>query len=131
MAGDLAARQGDQRGALEYFAKAIEDAHWLGQRPGLGTMIGRVGDLLADSDAAAAAVLLGAGDALAPGYAHAPHTLLARQQAIAALDKSLGAARREKLYQEGKAMSVDDAVAYTHTAIARRLRDDRPSPAAS
>jgi tetratricopeptide (TPR) repeat protein len=125
MAGDLAARQGDQRGALEYFAKAIDDAHWLANYPGLGTMIGRAGDLLADSNADAA-VLQGIGDALAPGYAHAAHTLAARQQAIATLDASLGAARREELYEEGKAMSLDDAVAYAHTAITRRLREGRP-----
>jgi hypothetical protein len=48
------------------------------------------------------------------------------KQAIATLDKSLGTARREKLYQEGQAMSIDDAVVYSLAAISRRLREDRP-----
>ena len=39
-------------------------------------------------------VLLGAGDALSPGYAHAPHTVEAERQAYATLDASLGVAPR-------------------------------------
>ena len=123
IAGDLAARHGDEREAFEHFAKAIEDSHWLGNRPAVGTVIGRVADLLADSDPEATAVLQGSGDALVPGYTHAPHTIEARQQAITTLDTSLGAARREELYRQGRAMTDDEAVAYALTAINRRLEN--------
>jgi len=121
IAGDLAARQGDHHAALTYFGRGIENAHWLGNRPGLGTMIGRVGNLLADSDPEATAVLQGAGAALAPGYAHARHTLEAHERAIASLEVSLGAARREELYQRGLTMTDDEAVTYAQAAINRRL----------
>jgi len=66
-------------------------------------------------------VLEGAGDALAPGYGHARHTLEARDHAIAALDTSLGAARRQELYYQGTTMTDNEAVAYADAAITRSL----------
>jgi predicted ATPase len=124
IAGDLAARQGDQRHALEYFGRAMVNAHWLGNRTAIGTMIGSVSDLLAEPDPEASAMLQGAASAIVPRYAHAPHTLKARQQAIATLDASIGTARREELYKQGKAMTDDEAVAYTNAAINRRLQTE-------
>jgi tetratricopeptide (TPR) repeat protein len=126
IAGDLAARHGDQRDALAYFAKAIDASHWVGQRIGLGAVIGRVADLLADSDSETAAVLQGAADAITPGYAHAPHAEEAHQQAIATLETSLGTAGRQELYQQGMTMTDDEAVAYAHAAISRSLGEGSP-----
>jgi predicted ATPase len=126
MAGDLAARQGHQAEALQYSAKAIENAHWLGNRLGVGNVIGRVGDLLAETDAEACAVLHGACEGITPGYSHAPHTLEARQQTTATSQSKLGSARHEELYRQGKRMSDDEAVVYANAAI-RRCLDEEPS----
>jgi predicted ATPase len=124
IAGDLAARQGDQHHALQYLGRAIENAQWVGNRTAIGTMTGRISDLLAEPDPEASAVLQGAQHALVPSYAHAPHTLEARQVAIATLEASIGTARREELYQQGTAMSDDEAVAYAKAAINRSLQQD-------
>jgi tetratricopeptide (TPR) repeat protein len=126
IAGDLAARHSDRRDALAYFAKSIDASHWVGQRIGLGAVIGRVGDLLADSDSEAAAVLQGAGDAITPGYAHAPHAAEDHQHAIATLEASLGTARRQELYQQGMSMSDNEAVAYAQAAIKHSLGEGSP-----
>jgi tetratricopeptide (TPR) repeat protein len=124
MAGHLAAQQGNEGEALQYMARAIEDLQWLGNRVGMGAVIRRLADLFAESDPEATAVLQGAGDALVPGYAHTPHTLKAREQAIATLDASIGAARRHELHQQGNAMTDDEAVAYANAAINRRLQGE-------
>jgi hypothetical protein len=126
VAGDLAARQGDERHALQYFATAMRNAHWLGNRTAVGTMIGRIGDLLAEPDPEVSAMLQGVGRALAPRYAHAPHTLAAHQRAVATLGFSLGTARREELYAQGKRMTDEEAVAYANAAINRRLEEEEP-----
>jgi hypothetical protein len=125
MAGHLAAQQGNEGEALQHMARAIEDLQWLGNRVGMGAAIRRLADLFAESDPEATAVLQGAGDALVPGYAHTPHALNAHEQAIATLDASIGAARREELYEQGKQMTDDEAVAYANAAIKRRLQEDR------
>ncbi len=61
-------------------------------------LIGRVASVLVADDPEATAVLQGAGDDLAPGYAHAPHVVEAERHAVAAVDTTLGAARRHELY---------------------------------
>jgi predicted ATPase/class 3 adenylate cyclase len=124
IAGDLAARNGERREALAYTAKAIDDFYWLGQRMGLGTVIGRAGLLLLEVEPEAAAVLGGAGDAIAPGFAHAPHVMQERRDAIAALDTALGPTRHAELHAQGMTMNDADAVAYAHAAISRNLGDD-------
>ena len=124
IAGDLAARHGDRRDALVYMGRAIETHHWLGQRLPLGTVIGRVGSLIADNDPEAAAVLQGAGDARASGFAHAPHTVEAEKRAIAIIDAALGEPRRHELYAQGAAMTDADAIAYAKSAITRSLARD-------
>jgi len=124
IAGDLAARLGHRREALAYFAKAIDTFHWLGNRTAMGTVMQRVGGLLAGSHPEAAAVLQGAGDALAPGYTHAPHMVEAQERAIAALDVALGAARREELFAQGAALPDAEAAAFAETAIARSLAEE-------
>jgi hypothetical protein len=68
----------------------------LGNRIGVGTIIGRVGDLLDEYGPEATAVLPGAGDAVVPGYGHAPHTVERRRQAVATSEALLGATRREE-----------------------------------
>jgi predicted ATPase len=126
IAGDLTARHGNQRDALEFFAKAIDDMHWFGMRPVVGAMLGRVADLLAGSDPEAAAVLYGAGDTLAPGFFLAPHVVEARQQATATLQASLGATLPAELRAQGMAMDEHDAIAYAHAAINRYLGEGQP-----
>jgi hypothetical protein len=126
IAGDLAARHGNQRDALEFFAKAIDDLHWIGVRPVVGSVFGRVADLLAGSDPEAAAVLYGAGDTLAPGFFLAPHVVEARQQATATLQASLGATLPAELRAQGMTMDEDDAIAYAHAAINRYLNEEPP-----
>jgi hypothetical protein len=124
VAGDLAARNGDDAEALEYFAAAIRMMHWQSIRFGVGVMIVRVGTILADRDPEAAAVLDGAGEAIAPGFGHAGHTLAAREQAVAAATAALGAERRAELYARGHAMADDEAVSYATEAINRYLAAD-------
>ena len=125
-AGDLAARSGDRREAVAYFAKAIESFHWVGFRLPVGLTLGYVGVQIADDDPEAAAVLFGACDAIAPGFAHAPHFAEALAQANTNLDAALGSARREELYARGMKMSDVDAVDYGNAAITRFLTDDAP-----
>ena len=121
MAGDVAARRGDPDEALRYMARAIEDAHWLGNRLAVGNVIGRAGALLARADPEVAAVLLGAGEAIVPGYSHSPGFIEAREQGLATADAELGVARREELYQHGMTMTDDEAVNYALAAIKRSL----------
>ncbi|MEX0663632.1 MAG: tetratricopeptide repeat protein [Acidimicrobiia bacterium] len=123
-AGDLAARNGDHREAVGYFAKAIESFHWMGWRLPVGLTLGYVGVEIADDDPEAAAVLFGVCDALAPDYAHAPHFVEALAQANVALETTLGTARREELYAQGMKMSDIDAVDYGNAAITRFLSED-------
>jgi predicted ATPase/class 3 adenylate cyclase len=118
---ELAARNGETHEALEHFAVAIRMTHWQGIRFGVGTMLLRVGSMVADRDAEAAAVLDGAGEARAPEFAHAPHTVAAREQAIAMTVAALGEARRAELYARGSAMTDDEAVDYATAAIDRYL----------
>src|SRR5262249_28518298 len=119
IAGDLAARQGRQRDALEFNAKAIDAMQWRAMRPELGSVLARTPDLLAHDDPSAAAVLYGAADTLASGFALPLRLVTERQQAHEALDTSLGQARRAELHAQGRTMSDDDAIAYAHTAINR------------
>jgi predicted ATPase/class 3 adenylate cyclase len=126
IAGDLAARQGEHREALEFFTKAIDAFSWLGVRPVLGSLFGRVADLLADDDPEAAAVLLGAGDAFAPGFVQAPHVVEVRRHAVTTLETALGLPRRHELYAQGMVMNEEAAVAYAHAAISRSLGKDPP-----
>jgi hypothetical protein len=100
--------------------------HWIGLRPVVGSVLGRVADLLAGDDPEAAAILYGAGDTLAPEFVLAPHVVEARQQAAATLQASLGGTRRGELRAQGMAMDEDDAIAYTHAAINRCLGQGPP-----
>lgn len=125
MAGDLAARQGEQREALTYFVKGMDSMQWFGQRHGVGTVVGRIGVLIADDDPEAAAVLYAAGEALAPGFAHAPHTIADQQRALATLEASLGAARLAELQAQGAGLDVREAIDYVHAAVDQFLANDR------
>src|SRR5262249_23810826 len=124
IAADLAARQGHRRDALAYCAQAIDTYYWIGNRVGLGAIIGSVAVLLADHDPDAAAVLQGARDAVVPEYTQPPHMIEAEQHTGATLDARLGVDRRNALYTQGMAMNDGDAVAYAHAAIARSLADE-------
>jgi predicted ATPase/class 3 adenylate cyclase len=123
-AADLAARNGDVEEALALFAEAVPMMLWQGILYGVGTVIVRVGVLIADRDPEAAAVLDGAGEALAPGFMHAPHTVSARERAVATTVAALGEARRAELYAQGLAMNDDDAVDYALAAINRYLSEE-------
>jgi predicted ATPase/tetratricopeptide (TPR) repeat protein len=124
IAGYLAARQGDRRAALTYYAEAVGTMHWMGNRTGLGAILGSVATLLADRDPEATAVLLGAGDALAPAYSHAAQTVEARTIAIATVDASLGAPRRHERHAHGMTMNDAEAATYANAAIIRSLADE-------
>jgi tetratricopeptide (TPR) repeat protein len=121
VAGHVASVQGNLRDAVAFYAKAINELHWLGQRPVLGAVLKRVGDLLADDDIEAVAILHGAGDALAPGFVAPPDTAKSHEHALATLDASLDESRRNELHAQGAAMNDHDAVAYAQAAISRVL----------
>jgi predicted ATPase/tetratricopeptide (TPR) repeat protein len=123
-AGDLAARNGEYREALEYFLAAARIMQWQGVRYGVGTVLVRIGTILADRDPEAATVIDGAGEALAPGFGHTPDTVTAREQAVATATATLGEARRAELYTQGSAMTDDEAMAYVSDAISRYLAAD-------
>jgi predicted ATPase len=126
IAGELAARYGDRQEALAYMARAIDTFYWLGGRLALGTIIGSAALLLDEGDPEAAAVLLGVGDAMAPGFTHDRRRVEAAERAIETLDASIGHGRRLELYDHGKAMDDADAVACARAAIARSLGVDQP-----
>jgi predicted ATPase len=121
MAGDLAVRLGNQYEALEYFTKAIDGLHRHHARTVLGSVLGRVADLLADEDPEAAAILLGANDAFAPDFALAQHVIEARERSSTMLETTLGETARDQLRAQGLAMDEDDAVTYAHAAIKKVL----------
>jgi hypothetical protein len=121
IAGDLAARVGNQREALEYFANGIDGLHRSRVRTVLGSVLGRVADLLADEDPEAAAILLGANDAFARDFANARHVIEAREHSSTVLETRLGETARDQLHAQGLAMNEDEAVTYAHTAIKRLL----------
>jgi predicted ATPase/class 3 adenylate cyclase len=130
IAADIASRHGNRRSAIEFYAKSIEELHWFGYRPVLASSLTRLGTLLADDDPDAAAVLHGAGHAIAPNYIIAPYVAEAQEHANAAINASLGEERRLELNARGAAMADDDVVAYASVAIERALaRIDGP-PAA-
>jgi len=104
-----------------FYAKALDELHWVGARTILGAVLRSVADLIADDDAEAAAVLHGASDALAPGFVVPRDTAKAHERALAALEKSLNERRRNQLQARGAAMSEDQAVAYAHEAISSVL----------
>jgi predicted ATPase/class 3 adenylate cyclase len=117
--GDLTDRNGNRLDALRSFARAIDFAHWQGNRLVLGTMVGRVAAIIAGSEPEASAVLQGAGDARAPAFAQTAHAVEEEKLANEAIDAALGATRHAELVAEGAAMTDDDAVAYALAAIAR------------
>jgi tetratricopeptide (TPR) repeat protein len=121
VAGHVAALQGNLRHALEFYAKALDELHWVGARTILGAVLRSVADLLAGDDPEAAAVLHGASDAFAPGFVVPQDTAKAHERALAALEASLNETRRNQLHAQGSAMSEDQAVAYAHAAISRFL----------
>jgi predicted ATPase len=119
--GDVAVRNDKPTEALKYFVRSIDDMHWFGNRPILGLSIGRVADLVAESNAEAGAALHGAADLLAPEYVQAPHVIEARERAVAVETATLGAARRAELYARGISMDEDEIVALAQTASAQYL----------
>ena len=66
-------------------------------------------------------MLQGVGDALVPGFHHAPHTTEALERGVAIVDESLGTDRGATLRADGMTRSDADAVAYAKAAIARYL----------
>jgi hypothetical protein len=126
--GDLAVRNGEPTQALEYFMRSIDDMHWFGNRPILGLSIGRVADLIAESNAEAGAVLHGAADLLAPEFVQATHVIEARERAVAVETASLGAARRAQSYARGVSMDEDEIVAFAQAASAEYLGEGHIDP---
>ena len=123
IAGDLAARNGEDREALELCIAAAKIMQWQNVRWGLGAILMRIGTILVACDPEAAAVLDGAGEALAPGFVHAPHTIEARERAVAMSTDALGEARRAELFHLGHAMTDIEAVAYAAAVVNRFLSE--------
>jgi len=119
VAGDVAARVGELREALVYFDRAIDALYWLAQHVTIGIVMSRVSDLVANLDPEGAAVLAGVSAARAPDFSHAPHTVAAHEIAWAEVEAILGPDRIQTLRADGMAMTDEEAVAYTHAAIAR------------
>ena len=124
VAGDLAARNGENDEALQYFVGAARIMLWQSVLYGLGTVLVRIATVLADRDPEAATVLDGAGEALAPGFTHAPDTVVARERAVVMTVAELGEARRVELYARGLAMTGDEAVDYVTEAVGRYLASE-------
>jgi hypothetical protein len=113
IAGHLAWRLGHRRAGLRYYALAIRGFHRVGLVPVLAPLLRGAGDLLVPDDPEAAAILHGAGDTTFPS----PHRAAEHREAIATLDATLGLTRRTELNDSGKAMGLDNAVAFALDAI--------------
>jgi predicted ATPase/class 3 adenylate cyclase len=122
--GELAERNGEHAEALEHMIAALKMMQWQSLRWGAGTVLIRIATILADRDPEAAAVLDGAGEALAPGFVHHADTAASRQQAAAISTASLGAARYAELYERGLAMTGDEAMTYAIGAVNRYLSEE-------
>src|SRR5262249_11061276 len=125
----IAANLGNRRDALRFLARAIEETHRIGARPVLQPLLRRAGDLLAPDDPEAAAILHGAGEGGPPS----PQTEDDHSRAVAILDRSLGATRRDKLNEQGNRTDETAAISLALDAI-RRVIDSNsvdatpPSP---
>ena len=122
IAGEIAAQNDEPFEALAYFDKGIQTLFWVGHRTGLGTVLRRVGTILPAYDPEAAAVLLGAGGAMAPEYSHSQQALVASQQATTALEALLGRSRYSELHAQRAAMSESDATQHARAAISHTLK---------
>jgi predicted ATPase/class 3 adenylate cyclase/tetratricopeptide (TPR) repeat protein len=114
-ASRIAATLGNRHDALRYLARAIEESHRIGTRPVLRPMLRRAGDLLAPDDPEAAAILHGASEGGMPS----PQSEDDHRQAVATLDRSLGATRRKKLNEQGERTDEDAAISLALDAIRR------------
>jgi predicted ATPase/class 3 adenylate cyclase/tetratricopeptide (TPR) repeat protein len=113
VASRIAASLGNRHEALRFMARAIEESHRIGVRPVLRPLLRRTGDLLAPDDPEAAAILHGA----AKGGMPSPQTEDDHRQAVASLDRSLGATRRKKLNEQGERTDEDGAISLALDAI--------------
>jgi predicted ATPase/class 3 adenylate cyclase/tetratricopeptide (TPR) repeat protein len=118
VASRIAENLGNHLDALRFLARAIEQSHRMGARPVLRPMLRRAGDLLAPDDPEAAAILHGAGEGGMPS----PQTEDDHRQAVAILDRSLGATRRNKLNEQGERTDEDAAISLALDAM-RRVAD--------
>ncbi|HXY91424.1 MAG TPA: adenylate/guanylate cyclase domain-containing protein [Acidimicrobiia bacterium] len=118
----IAGRNADRYHTLEFGARAITAAHWIGQRLLVGATMILVADALADTAPEDAAILYGAADTLTPHW-HDWETgsTQQHQHAVAVLQHTLSEARRLELGAHGAHMSQDTAVHTALTAINRAL----------
>jgi predicted ATPase/class 3 adenylate cyclase len=114
-ASRIAACLGNRHDALRFLGRAIEESHRIGTRPVLRPLLRRAGDLLAEDDPEAAAILHGAGEGGMPS----PQSEDDHRQAIAILDASLGGIRRKKLNEQGERTDEDTAISLALDAIRR------------
>jgi predicted ATPase/class 3 adenylate cyclase len=120
IAAGITARRGDTRDALELFAAAMPDLRWLGQRLALGGVILTVSGLLVDQEPDAAAVLLGAAEALG-GQSASAYTVQQHEHAVEVLSAALDPPRRTELLAEGRAMDDAESTDYAVAVIKRIL----------
>jgi tetratricopeptide (TPR) repeat protein len=113
VASRIAENLGNHLDALRFLVRAIEQSHRIGARPVLRPMLRRAGDLLAPDDPEAAAILHGAGEGGMPS----PQTEDDHRQAVANLDRSLGATRRKKLNEQGERTDEDAAISLALDAM--------------
>jgi predicted ATPase/class 3 adenylate cyclase len=126
VASRIAARLGNRHEALRFLARGIEESHRIGARPVLRPMLRRAGDLLAPDDPEAAAILHGASEGGTPF----PQAEDDHRQAVAILDRSLGATRRKKLNEQGERTDEDAGISLALDAIRRAANPNNSVDAA-
>jgi tetratricopeptide (TPR) repeat protein len=130
VASHIAENLGNHLDALRFLARAIEESHRMGARPVLQPLLRRAGDLLVPDDPEAAAILHGAGEGGQPS----PQTEDDHRQAVAILDRSLGATRRKRLNEQGERTDEAAAISLALDAIRRVVNANKgvdathPSP---
>jgi predicted ATPase/class 3 adenylate cyclase len=113
--GWMAALRGDHAAALSRYMEALRICKQSGNRPSIPVfLIGMAGSLAALGRPASAACLLGAGDAIVTSLGHflAPVERQCYEHGLAATRAALDEAAFAAAWEEGRAMTVDDAIAF-------------------
>jgi predicted ATPase/class 3 adenylate cyclase len=115
--GEIACREGDCRRAAALHRDALRTRREIGQRDGIVDSLESLADLAArQEDWERAARLLGAAEALrdAIGAPVAPGRVQDHARFIAAVRTELDEAEFDRVWQDGQAMSLDQAIAYAY-----------------
>jgi predicted ATPase/class 3 adenylate cyclase len=121
MTAGVAARRGDDTGALALFATAIRDLRWTGASIELGAILQSVGALLVIREPETTAVLEGATARLGGRWMTSTWFAELGRRASAVLDDALGERRCGELRNRGHAMDETESTEYALAAIKRVL----------